>query len=109
MLPILLACMSGQLSHNTHSCCGTTYHIIKTIQICIQAVSVIMVLSMMMYSFVLTNSCRGLQFLALGAIFYVCQNKNTLTGLRWTGTDMCMIRRTVHDMLYYFAMGAPMA
>ena len=55
MLLIFLACMLDLLSHNTNSCCGTTSPIIKRIQICIQAASVIMVWSMMMYNFVSTN------------------------------------------------------
>ena len=55
MLLIFLACMLGLLSHNTNSCCGMTFLIIKRIQFCIQVASVIMEWSMMMCNFVSTN------------------------------------------------------
>ena len=55
LLPILLACMLGHLNHSTNSIYGMTSHIIITLKICIQAVSVIMAWSMTKYNFVLTN------------------------------------------------------
>ena len=55
LLQILPACMLEHLSHNTKHGCGMTSHIIITTLICIQAVSAIMVWSMIMCNYVLTN------------------------------------------------------
>ena len=111
LLPLITpGCIRAWWNRSIRHGCGTNSPIIKASQICIMAVSAIMVWFMRMYNCVSINGNSVLLYSLLWEMSSVCQSRSTSIGLRWTVTDLCMIRKvwTAYDLWRSFVTGVRM-